>query len=221
MSSKMAAGTCRAAIFLCSLFLLCLLSQKNTDSWSSPPLWHDKHNEPVLAGIGGLHKERPHLDWESIVRTHGPMAFDTAWRLLGHVADAEDAVQQALLDALQVHAQRTVENWGGLLRHLATQRAIDRLRKRRETEMLSFEPATRAGDQPDAAALERELAGRLRLAVAELPDREAAVFSLRYFGELTNPEIAQTLGITLDAVGTALHKARAKLKLKLQLERTR
>jgi hypothetical protein len=26
-------------------------------------------------------------DWESIVCMHGPMACDTAWRLLGHVAD--------------------------------------------------------------------------------------------------------------------------------------
>jgi DNA-directed RNA polymerase specialized sigma24 family protein len=57
-------------------------------------------------------------DWESIVRRHGPMAFDTAWRLLGNAADAEEVVQDALLDAFRLHAQRTVTNWGGLLRHL-------------------------------------------------------------------------------------------------------
>jgi RNA polymerase sigma-70 factor, ECF subfamily len=161
-------------------------------------------------------------DWESIVRTHGPMAFDTAWRLLGHAADTEDAVQQALLDAFQLHQRHAVGNWGGLLRHLATRRAIDRLRDRGATvrpsaEPLVFEPASPVSDQPEAVAIEREMADRLRAAVARLPDREATVFSLHYFGEMPNSDIAETLGITPDAVGVALHKARKKLKESLGL----
>jgi RNA polymerase sigma-70 factor, ECF subfamily len=156
-------------------------------------------------------------DWESIVRTHGPMAFDTAWRLLGHVADTEDVVQEALLDAFRLHGREPVGNWGALLRHLATRRAIDRLRKRRLTAPLpqkppASEPAAPESDQPESAAVERELADRLRLALTQLSDREAGVFSLRYFGEMTNTDIAETLGINLDAVGAALHKARKRLK---------
>jgi DNA-directed RNA polymerase specialized sigma24 family protein len=30
------------------------------------------------------------------------MAFDTAWRLLGHVTDTEDVVQDAMLDAFRL-----------------------------------------------------------------------------------------------------------------------
>ncbi len=155
-------------------------------------------------------------DWELIVRTHGPMAFETAWRLLGQAADTEDAVQEALLEAFQLHGRQPVNNWGGLLRHLATRRAIDRLRKRRRTLPLPpmpvmAEPASPESEQPETAAIERELAERLRLAVAELPDREASVFSLRYFGEMANGEIAVTLGISADAAGVALHKARKRL----------
>lgn len=162
-------------------------------------------------------------DWELIVRTHGPMAFDTAWRLLGHVADTEDAVQEALLDAFRLHGRRSVVNWGGLLRHLATRRAIDRLRKRRTVDPLlpkapAFEQASPECQQPEAVAVERELANRLRWAVAELPDREASVFSLHYFGEMANRDIAETLGISGDAVGVALHKARKKLKKLLGLQ---
>ena len=62
-------------------------------------------------------------DWELIVREHGRMAFDTAWRILGHNDDTEDAVQDALVDALRLHRQQPIANWGGLLRHLATRRA--------------------------------------------------------------------------------------------------
>ena len=162
-------------------------------------------------------------DWELIVRTHGPMAFDTAWRLLSHVADTEDVVQEALLDAFRVHGRQSVVNWGGLLRHLATRRAIDRLRKRCTIDPLPPEPPTfkRASpksQQPESVAVERELANRLRWAVAELPDREASVFSLHYFGEMANSHIAETLEISTDAVGVALHKARKKLKELLGLQ---
>lgn len=151
-------------------------------------------------------------DWESIVRTFGPRAFETAWRLLGNTADTEDVVQEALLNAFELYGERKIENWGGLLRHLATRRAIDRLRKRRETATLHTEPVSRDREGPEEAAVERELAERLRRALAELPDREARVFSMRYFSEMTNSEIAETLSLTTNAVGVALHKARVRLK---------
>jgi RNA polymerase sigma-70 factor (ECF subfamily) len=143
------------------------------------------------------------------------MAVDAVWRLLGHAADTEDVVQEALLDAFRLHAAQPVDNWGGLVRHLATRRAIDRLRKRRAENLVplgSFEISAPESGQPESVAVERELADRLRWAVAELPDREASVFSLRYFGEMSNGEIARTLGISTDAVGVALHKARTRLK---------
>src|SRR5438067_9391944 len=146
------------------------------------------------------------------------MAFDVAWRLLGNSADADDAVQEAFLDAFKLYSKQSIDNWGGLLRQLATRRAIDRLRGRRRNSPIEDEPLAALADQPETAAIEHELAHRLRRAVAELPDREATVFSLRYFGEMSNPDIAQTLKISLDAVGMALHKARAKLKEALGLE---
>ena len=162
-------------------------------------------------------------DWESIVQTHGPMAFDTAWRLLGHVADTEDVVQEAFLDAFQLHGRQPVGNWGGLLRHLAARRAVDRLRKRRVVaplppEAVTSELAASESEQPESVAAEWELADRLRWAMAELSDHEARVFSLRYLGEMTNSEIAETLGISTDAVGVALHKARKRLKALLGLQ---
>lgn len=157
-------------------------------------------------------------DWELIVREHGPMAFDTAWRILGHVQDTEDVVQESLMEPFRLHQERTVANWGGLLRHLATCRALDRVRKKRLTVNLEFEPPASASDQADSIAIGRALADRLRSAVAQLPDREASLFSLRYFGEMFNEEIAQTLEISVDAVAVALHKARTKLTKLLDID---
>jgi RNA polymerase sigma-70 factor (ECF subfamily) len=151
------------------------------------------------------------------------MAFEAAWRLLGHAADTEDAVQEALLEAFRLHERQPIRNWGGLLRQLATRRAIDRLRRRRavlalQPEALTFESASPESEQPESVAAQRELADRVRLAIARLPDREASVFSLCYLGEMGNSEIAETLGISTDAVGVALHKARNRLKQSLGLQ---
>ena len=157
-------------------------------------------------------------DWESIVREHGPMAFDTAWCILGHVADTEDAIQEALLDAFRLHRRKTVKNWGGLLRCLVTRRALDRLRRRKPSDPLPNEALSPCVSQPQSAAVEQELADRLRTAVAKLPEQQASVFSLRYFGEMSNTEIAKMLKISTDAVGVALHKARAGLKKMLGVE---
>ncbi len=151
-------------------------------------------------------------DWESIVRENGRMAFDTAWRILGHVADTEDVVQEALLEAFRLQQTQSVCNWGGLLRRLATNRALDRLRSRRQAEPWQREPDAPKREHPESVAIERELAKRLRAAVARLPAREAEVFCLRCFGDMPNAEIAATLGMSSDAVAVALHKARSKLK---------
>ncbi len=67
-------------------------------------------------------------------------------------------------------------------------------------------------ETPDEAAVSHELADRLRVALAELPPREAEVFCLRYFDDLSYQEIADTLSVSGGAVAMALHKARAKLE---------
>jgi RNA polymerase sigma-70 factor, ECF subfamily len=152
-------------------------------------------------------------DWVTIVRQFGPLAFQTAWRILGHIQDTEDAVQDALLEALRTYRRQSVVNWGGLLRTAATHRALDRLRKRRKLSVLPADaPAPHA--DPAGIVAARELADWLRSVLAELPDRQAEVFSLRYFAELTNPEIGEALGISAEAVAVALHKARANIATK-------
>jgi RNA polymerase sigma-70 factor (ECF subfamily) len=158
-------------------------------------------------------------DWAAIVREHGPLAYDTAWRILGNAGDTEDAVQDAFLNALGIQRRRAVRNWAALLRHLATCRALDLLRKRRRVTALAPEiPAPRTS-QPEVVATATECVALLRQALAQLPKREAEVFALRYFGQLANPEIAEALQITPGAVAVALHKARTQLQALLPSSR--
>ncbi len=151
-------------------------------------------------------------DWDRIVEEHGRLVFRAAYRILGHAADTEDVVQEVFLEAHRLRQSRAVRNWPGLLRRLATCRALDRLRQRRPVYPLDGLSLANAEAGPEAVAIGNELAERLRAALADLPGREAAVFCLRYFEDLSYQQIADTLGVSPGAVGVALHKARAKLE---------
>jgi RNA polymerase sigma-70 factor (ECF subfamily) len=154
-------------------------------------------------------------DWERIVREHGPLVFGTAWRILGHVADTEDVVQEVFLQVYRMQATQPVRHWPALLRQVAACRALDRLRKRRPMLSLNGVHLSRSRDGPEETVHGRELAERLRQAVARLPGREGEVFCLRYFEDLSYQQIAEALDINPGAVATALHKARVKLEAML------
>jgi RNA polymerase sigma-70 factor (ECF subfamily) len=155
-------------------------------------------------------------DWERIVREHGPMVFGTAWRILGHAADTEDVVQEVFLEVFRLRADGSVRSWAGYLRKMAACRALDRLRqKRRPVFSLNGLAVHSRAPGPDLLAIESELTDRLREAIAELPEREAEVFCLRYFDDLSYQEIADSLDITPGAAAQALHKARGRLEIAL------
>jgi RNA polymerase sigma-70 factor (ECF subfamily) len=159
-------------------------------------------------------------DFDALVREQGPLVFRTAWRVLGCAADAEDVAQEVFLEAHEADGREPVRNWGAFLRRLTVYRALDARRRRRADEPLDEGQTAASGGGPEEESAGRELAERLRAAVIDLPRREAAVFCLRCFEELSYQEIAAALGITTSAAAAALHKARRKLETALCETRT-
>jgi RNA polymerase sigma-70 factor, ECF subfamily len=151
-------------------------------------------------------------DWNSLVREHGKAVFGVAWRILGHAQDAEDVAQEVFAEAVRQANGTSVVCWAAWLRRMASCRALDALRRRRNNmPLIPAQVAARTDDPPDAA-IGHELESRLRRAIAELAPREAEVFCLRYFEDLSYREIATTLGISPTAVSTALNQARRRLE---------
>lgn len=151
-------------------------------------------------------------DWEAMIDEYGPLVVGISWRILGHASDVEDNVQEVFFAAYRLQAKQTVRHWRGLLRRLATLGALAKLRRRRnDCSLEAVAPVDRSG-LPEEDAIRQELEAKLRAAIAALPEREAASFSLRYYEGLTLPEIAQSLGINYSAAATALCRARAKLQ---------
>ena len=156
------------------------------------------------------------IDWPLIVEKHGPAVWQTAYRLLGDNADAADCFQETFVCALEVSRREPVRNFSALLARLATARAIDRLRQRfRESQVRtdSVDVVGIPGKNPGPAQQlhARQLAIKLREALAALPPQEAQVFCLRFLNDMSYRQIAKELGIKANTAGVLLHRARTKL----------
>lgn len=117
--------------------------------------------------------------------------------LLGNRADAEDLVQEVLLDA-----QRALPKWEqrgslkGYLLAIARRKCARSLEGRRaNAQKLELLDPLGHAEAADERSLLREKAERARQALAELKPTLREAIVLRYVGELRFAQIAEALGI--------------------------
>src|SRR5262249_35598374 len=155
-------------------------------------------------------------NWQEILSQEGAVVWQTAYRILGHRADTEECYQETFLAALEVSRREVVRSWRALLQRLATARAVERLRQRRRRrareQVTGWDRVQSPMPSPSQTAEERELAQRLREALAHLSPKQAEVFCLHCLEAWSYQEIAQELGLSVDAVGVTLHRARKRLQ---------
>src|SRR5271157_2081870 len=151
-------------------------------------------------------------DWQEILSRDGPAAWRTAYRLLGNRADADECFQEACLAALKVSRREVAQNWQGLLRRLAVARSVDRLRVRKrarlQTSTSGLHQVQDGSPPPPQDVEDAELASELRLALGRIAPKQAEAFCLHCIEDCSYQEIAQSLRISIDAVGLLIHRAR-------------
>lgn len=152
------------------------------------------------------------VDWNKLVDDFGPLVVGISWRILGHAADVEDNVQEVFFEAYRIGQKEAVDHWPGLFRRLATYGALAKVRGRKRHVSLEDDVVSSTTPAPTESLEAGELKARLRDAVARLPQREGAVFSLRFFEDLALRDVADALSITYSAAGAALSRARSKLE---------
>ena len=59
---------------------------------------------------------------------------------------------------------------------------------------------------------DRARADALQAALADLPERQRAAVEMRHLDELSNPEIAEIMGLTVEAVESLQARGRRRLK---------
>lgn len=148
----------------------------------------------------------------TLVERHAPRLLALARRMLGDAAEAEDVAQEAML-----RLWRGAASWrpgeagaGTWLYRVASNLCLDRLRRRRPGGEL---PEHAADDRPSALAtlVKADRVAALDAALAELPERQRLAIVLRHIEERGNPEIAEILGVSVEAVESLLARGRRTL----------
>ncbi|MEX2145741.1 MAG: RNA polymerase sigma factor [Candidatus Rokuibacteriota bacterium] len=150
-------------------------------------------------------------------RTFGRLAeeyagrlYAVAYRMLGHRADAEDAVQRALMKCFAGRASYSprwaVSTW--LYRALANV-CIDELRRRRVRVEPDLPPEARASRDPAADV-------DLARALEAVPREARLLLSLRYVDGLSYQELAAIRGISVNTVKSQLARGKSILARELK-----
>ena len=134
-------------------------------------------------------------DWRRWLEEHAPKFLLFARQQARSEADAQDLVQEAVVEASQ---RQNDDHPPPLALVFATihRRAIDLARReerRAGRELAAMEPA--AEYWFDTSVEQRELSQLIQSAMSRLPAIYREVITLKVWGELTFPEIAETLGI--------------------------
>lgn len=148
---------------------------------------------------------------EELFRRHWPPVWRRAFAVTGRRALADDVAQDALLRAFDKLGElEDPSRFGDWLGQIATRRAIDLLRSESRLDQLQdsdgvgVEWIDRSDDESD-----------LQVAVALLPPDRRTVVVMRYWLDLTPPEIAESLELPLGTVHSRLGRALADLRERL------
>jgi len=175
-------------------------------------------------------QERATQEMQDVLSRCLPLFYRRAHWHLGNAADAEDAVQDALLSAYkhldQFKGQAQMSTW---LTAIVTNSARMQLRRRLRQVHLSLddrfeeeegnplaERLAHQGPSPEDECQNSELHGRLMQLVSQLSPPLRNAFHLRALDGLTTSEAAHILGVPDGTVKARLARARAKLKHLLQ-----
>ena len=151
-----------------------------------------------------------------LVEAYAPKLLSVARRLLGSRADAEDAVQRALLQTYQ-SARRYEPRWAvsTWLYRILTNVCVDELRRR---SVRVAHADTAAGTPPGAAFEAPGDAGRridVERAMARVPREARVLLALHYVDGLGNAELARIRGISINTVKSQLARGKSILRAAL------
>jgi RNA polymerase sigma-70 factor, ECF subfamily len=163
-------------------------------------------------------------EFRRIHATFHPRVVRYLTRLVGK-SEAEDVAQTVMLKVSEglrgFRGEASLSTW---IYRVATNAALDRLRARGprgadgppapEQDAEAVPPEAQA-PSAEATAVRAEMSACIRAFVEALPENYRTVMVLAEIEGFTNAEIAEILGIGVDAVKIRLHRARAALRKEL------
>ncbi len=166
-----------------------------------------------------------------LVVRHQRRATAVSYRLLGDRDDAQEVVQEAFLKAYKsLDSLDKPGAFAGWLMRIVSNLSLNHrrgraLRRTRDLGEMGSDIAVNrnaAGEatgvihRPDALAEGRELGDRLQAALARLPEKQRAALVLFTIDQRPQKEIAEELGLSVEAVKWHVFQGRKKLKTMLE-----
>jgi RNA polymerase sigma-70 factor (ECF subfamily) len=166
---------------------------------------------------------------ERLIARYGDRAYRLAARITGNAEDAEEAVQDAILNVVRkIDTFRGESAFGSWFHRIVCNAAYGRRRTQPSIE-IPLEEMLPAFDEHgrhaslfrdwsssvDDPAVQKQLRDVLTSAIDELPPHYRAAIVLRDVEGLSTAEVAEALGIPVQTAKTRAHRARLLLRKRL------
>ena len=161
----------------------------------------------------------------ALMKRYQERVYWVARRIVGSHDDADDIVQETFVKAyLALGEFRGDSSFFTWIYRIAVNLSLNALRKRQvlnylhESELLSR--ILPSGDDPGKDLENSEIESALQRAVATLPEKQKAVFVMRYYDEMTYEEIGRVLKTSVGGLKAnyfhALRKVREYMRHEIQ-----
>jgi RNA polymerase sigma-70 factor (ECF subfamily) len=166
-----------------------------------------------------------------LVERYGDRVYRLGLRITGSPEDAEEVAQDALWTAARkIGTFKGESAFGSWLYRIAANAAYMKLRTRKskgrevafddvipsfDEDGVHFEPMDDWSPRVDEQALQNELRDVLQHAIDDLPPDYRTALVMHDVEGISNPDIAETLGISLPAVKSRVHRSRLFVRQKL------
>jgi RNA polymerase sigma-70 factor (ECF subfamily) len=174
--------------------------------------------EPSDADLVARAQDGDALAFESLVKRHIRAAHAVAFAVLGENADADDAVQDGFLSAMQhLDSCSPAEKFRAWLLTIVRNRAFDLKRRGRVRTVEMLEEGTAQAHEPSPLdmAERSELNAQLSAAIGTLTDTQREVLMMHDVEGWKHADIAGLLGLAESTVRVHLLHARRRLRTQL------
>ena len=152
-----------------------------------------------------------------LVERYQDVVFGTAYNMTRNRALAEELAQEAFLSAWKgirsFRRGRPFKPW--LMRILVNAVMAHRRRRTVETTPIEGSDLESDSEDPEDLAESRSEQQALQRAIGQLSPDHRQVVVLRYFADMTVPELARAAGLTEGTVKSRLHRAHQALRQEL------
>lgn len=147
-----------------------------------------------------------------IYQQYAKPMLNSSMRIVNNLADAEDMVQEAFVDAFNcINTFTYKSSFEAWLRRIVINKSISFLRKKKIKWVdADYTPVEKQDETIDELAFINNVAN-IKLAIAQLPETHRLVFNLFTIDEIPQDEIGNILGISHNNVRTIYHRAKKKI----------